>query len=126
MRAGAELADDAALISDQGEGGAAARAERGSHREEGDRADVLEDRARRGDGRTDDHDGGRRGGKGSNARANRPQRAFDGLQREIEIRPGLGMMRPRCARGRGDRRPPQGRPPGIRTGRKQKMGGKRR
>jgi ribonuclease R len=32
-------------------------------------------------------------------------------------------------RARGDRRPgraPQGRPPGIRTGRKKKMGGKRR
>jgi ribonuclease R len=39
-------------------------------------------------------------------------------------RPRLGM------RARGDRRPggksPTGRPPGIRTGRKQKMGGKRR
>ncbi|MFZ5719476.1 MAG: ribonuclease R [Pseudomonadota bacterium] len=37
------------------------------------------------------------------------------------------MPRPRLgARARGDRRPPQGRPPGIRTGRKKKMGGKRR
>ena len=44
--------------------------------------------------------------------------------------PDRSMPQPRLGvRGRGDRGPkrgPQGRPPGIRTGRKQKMGGKRR
>ena len=41
--------------------------------------------------------------------------------------PDASMPRPRLGvRGRGDRRPPSGRPPGIRTGRKKKMGGKKR
>jgi ribonuclease R len=41
--------------------------------------------------------------------------------------PDRNMPRPRLGvRARGDRRPQGGRPPGIRTGRKQKMGGKRR
>lgn len=41
--------------------------------------------------------------------------------------PDRSMPLPRLGvRGRGDRRPPSGRPAGIRTGRKKKMGGKRR
>ncbi|PZQ63730.1 MAG: ribonuclease R [Phenylobacterium zucineum] len=41
--------------------------------------------------------------------------------------PDRSMPRPRLGvRARGDRRPPSGRPAGIRTGRKQKMGGKKK
>jgi ribonuclease R len=41
--------------------------------------------------------------------------------------PDRSMPLPRLGiRGRSDRRPPSGRPPGIRTGRKQKMGGKKK